>query len=101
MRFVMQLSFPLEKFNKAVLDGSIGEKMARILDEIKPEAAYFCADDGKRGGFLIIDMKDTAEMPKLAEPWFLSFDANVKFLPAMTPSDLQKSGLDKIGSKWR
>jgi hypothetical protein len=40
-------------------------------------------------------------MPRVAEPWFLNFDAAVEFLPAMTPADLQKAGLDDIGKKWR
>ena len=100
MRFVMQVSFPLEKFNKAILAGTAGEKLTRILEDLKPEAAYFCADDGKRGGFLIIDMKDASEIPKFAEPFFLNFDASVKFLPTMTPQDLQKAGLDNLAKKW-
>ena len=100
MRFVMEVSLPLDKFNAAVRDGSVGEKMGRILADLKPEAAYFTAVDGKRGGYLIIDMKNTSEIPKYAEPWFLYFDATVKFLPAMTPEDLQKAGLDKLGKKW-
>jgi hypothetical protein len=39
-------------------------------------------------------------MPRLAEPWFLNFDATVEFLPAMTPADLQKAGLAEIAKKW-
>jgi hypothetical protein len=101
MRFVVHVTFPPEKFNQAVLDGTVGAKMGRILEEMKPEAAYFCAKDGKRGGFLVVNMNDTSEMPRLAEPWFLNFDATVEFLPTMTPADLQKSGLDSIGKKWK
>ena len=100
MRFVLQVSFSLDKFNQAVRDGSANKKLQRIMEEIKPEAAYFCADDGKRGGFVVVDMKDTSEMPKFAEPFFLNFDATVKFLPAMTPADLQKADIDKLASKW-
>lgn len=100
MRFVMQVSIPPDKFNEAVRDGSAGEKTRRILEELKPEAAYFTAVGGKRGGYLIVDLKNTSEIPKYAEPWFLYFDATVEFHPAMTPEDLQKSGLDKIGKKW-
>jgi len=40
-------------------------------------------------------------MARLAEPWFLHFDATVEFLPAMTPADLQKADLDSIGKKWK
>jgi hypothetical protein len=40
-------------------------------------------------------------MPRVAEPWFLNFDATVEFLPAMTSADLQKAGLDNIANMWR
>lgn len=101
MRFVMHISLPAEKFNQAVLDGTAGQKLGRILDDAKPEAAYFCAKDGKRGGFLIVNMSDASELPRFAEPWFLSFGATVEFLPTMTPQDLQRAGLDQLGKKWQ
>jgi hypothetical protein len=101
MRFVMHISLPVEKFNQSVRDGSAGQKLARILDDARPEAAYFCAQDGKRGGYLIVNLSDASEMPRLAEPWFLNFDAAVEFLPAMTPQDLQRAGLDQIAKKWQ
>lgn len=100
MRFLLHISLPVEKFNQAVRDGTAGEKMRQILEEMKPEAAYFCAKDGKRGGFLVVDVSDPSEMPRLAEPWFLLFDASVEFLPAMVPQDLQRAGLDKLGKQW-
>jgi hypothetical protein len=101
MRFLVHVSFPPEKFNQAVLDGTVGAKMGKILEETKPEAAYFCAQDGKRGGFLVVNMNDVSEMPRLAEPWFINFDATVEFLPTMTPADLQKADLGSIGKKWK
>lgn len=100
MRFVLHISLPVEIFNQAVRDGTAGEKLGRILEETKPEAAYFCAKDGKRGGFLVVDMKDPSEIPRLAEPWFLLFNASVEFMPAMVPQDLQRAGLDKLGKQW-
>jgi hypothetical protein len=100
MRFLLHISLPVEKFNQSVRDGTAGEKMRRILEATKPEAAFFCAQDGKRGGFLIIDMSDPAEMPRLAEPWFLLFDASVEFLPAMTPQDLERAELREIANQW-
>ena len=101
MRFLLHISLPVEKFNQAVRDGTVGEKMRRILEETKPEAAYFCAKDGKRGGFLIVNMSDASEIPRFAEPWFLLFDATVEFLPTMTPQDLQRAGLDQLGKQWQ
>jgi hypothetical protein len=101
MRFVMHISLPVEKFNQAVRDGTAGQKLGRILEETRPEAAYFCAKDGKRGGYLIVNISEPSEMPRFAEPWFLNFDATVEFLPTMTPEDLQRAGLDQIAKKWR
>lgn len=101
MRFVVHVSLPPEKFNEAARDGSVGSKIARILEDTKPEAAYFCAKDGNRGGFFIVNLDSTSQMPKVAEPWFLCFNAKVEFLPAMTPEDLAKSGLDDIAKKWK
>ena len=59
----------------------------------KPEAAYFFADDsGQRSGSIVFDMKDTSEIPAVAEPWFLAFNAKVSIRPIMNPQDLAKAG---------
>ena len=42
MRMLMHVHLPLEPFNTAVRDGSVGQKIKRILDAAKPEAVYFC-----------------------------------------------------------
>jgi hypothetical protein len=100
MRMIMQLTFPLEPFNSAVRDGSIGKKVQRILDANKPVAAYFTEQNGHRGGLLIVDVKDPSEIPVLAEPWFLILDANVQFRVAMTPEELGRSNLEALGKTW-
>lgn len=35
MRMLLNVKFPHEQFNKAVKDGSVGEKVRRILDDTK------------------------------------------------------------------
>jgi hypothetical protein len=100
MRFVVHISLPVEKFNATLRDGSAAKKIARILEDTKPEAAYFTTKDGKRGGFLIFNVSHAAEIPRLAEPWFLSFEASVEFMPALVPEDLQKAGLEELSKKW-
>jgi hypothetical protein len=101
MRFVVHVSFPVEKFNECVRDGTAGEKLGRILEATKPEAVYFTATGGKRGGYLIVDLASASDIPRLAEPWFLYFNATVEFLPAMTPADLQQAGLDRLAATWK
>ena len=94
MRFLIKVSIPVEAGNKAIRDGTLGATIGRILNELKPEAAYFTTDGGKRTGFIVLDMKDPHQMVFVAEPWFLAFNASVEYHPAMPPEDLQKAGPD-------
>lgn len=100
MRMMMIVSMPVETFNAAVKDGSTQAKMKKIIDEVKPEAAYFTALNGKRTAVLIVDLADPSKIPSLAEPWFLTFNASVDMYPVMLPQDLAAAGLDGIGKQW-
>jgi hypothetical protein len=91
---------PHEPFNTLVKNGTASAKMKRILDESKPEAAYFTEFDGRRTGVLIVQMESASQIPALAEPWFLNFNADVEFHPVMVPEDLAKANLDALGKKW-
>ena len=92
MRMLMKVSFPVEAGNRAIVDGSMPKTIQAILDEQKPEAVYFVAEDGRRTGYLFLDLKSTADIPGIAEPWFLAFNASIEATPAMTPQDLAAAG---------
>ena len=100
MRMLMHAKFPHAKFNAAVKDGTAGEKIQRILEETKPEAVYFTEYDGHRGAILIVNVDDPSKVPVLAEPWFLTFDADVQFHIVMSPEELGRTGLEAIAKKW-
>jgi hypothetical protein len=100
MRMMMIASMPVEQFNGAVKDGSTQAKMKKIMDQLKPEAAYFTAMNGKRTAVLIVDLADPSKIPSLAEPWFLTYNASVDFYPVMVPQDLAAAGLDGLGKLW-
>jgi hypothetical protein len=100
MRVLLNVTIPNSNFNAAIKDGSAGRKLKKILEVINPEAVYFTEQDGQRGAVLVVEMADASQIPALAEPWFLTFDADVEFRIAMTPADLEKAGLDKIGKQW-
>src|SRR5665811_1660488 len=63
MRLLMNVTMPHEPFNTAVRDGSVGEKLDRILKETKPEAVYFTERNGHRGAILIFDLADPSKIP--------------------------------------
>jgi hypothetical protein len=100
MRMLLHIRIPHEEFNEAVRDGSIGQKIERILEAAKPEAVYFTEYEGQRGAIMIVDVEDPSKVPALAEPWFLTFNADVEFHIAMTLDDLARAGLDALGKKW-
>ena len=100
MRMIVDVNFPLEPFNTLVRNGTVGQKIQQILADLKPEAVYFSERNGKRGGIFIVDVSEPSQVPAIAEPFFLTFDASVEFHVAMTPEDLGAAGLEALGEKY-
>ena len=94
MRVLMKVSLPVETANAFARKGTLGETIGRILQEIKPECAYFGDADGKRTGFFVVNLEGLHKIPATVEPWFLAFNASVQLTPVMTAEDLQKAGPD-------
>jgi hypothetical protein len=100
MRMLVDISLPLDPFNGMVKNGTAAPTLERILDDIKPEAAYFSERGGKRGGILIVDVADPSRVPAIAEPFFLTFNASVEFRIVMSPEDLANAGLNELGKRY-
>lgn len=100
MKMLLMVEFPHEPFNALVRSGKVGEILNRVLETIKPEAAYFTEHDGMRSGIFLIDIVDPSEIPGYAEPFFLNFQANCKLRVVMSPQDLQNAGLEVLGKAW-
>lgn len=102
MRFLLKVNIPVETGNAAVRAGKLGETIQSILADLKPEAAYFTDDKGQRTGFLFLDMQDVSQIPAIAEPWFLAFNAGIEIHPVMRPEDLAKAtaSIEKAVEKY-
>ena len=99
MRMLLKALIPNEPFNTLVKEGTAGKVIAKIMDEIKPEAAYFTEQNGKRCALCVIDLADAADIPRFAEPFFLKFNAETHFSVVMLPADLHQAGLDELRAK--
>ena len=71
--------------------------MGSILEELQPEAAYFTDVEGTRGGFLVVNMEDTSQIPAITEPLFLEVGATVHMQPVMSPEDMRGRAGEALG----
>lgn len=92
MRFLLKVNIPVETGNAAAKAGKLGATIQSILSDLKAEAAYFVAERGQRTGYIILDMKNASQIPAIAEPWFLAFNAAIEIHPVMLPEDLGRAG---------
>src|SRR5659263_537936 len=76
MRFLVKVNIPVEAGNRLAKAGKLGTTIQSILSDLKPEAAYFTDTNGQRTGFLFLEMQDASQIPAIAEPWFLAFNAS-------------------------
>ena len=91
MRCLLKVSIPVDTGNATIADGTLARTIETILNEFKPEAAYFAEENGKRTGYVFLDLKDPSQIPAVAEPWFLAFNAHVELHPAMNVEDLKRA----------
>lgn len=94
MRFLLKASIPVEAGNRAAKEGRLAKTIESILADLKPEAAYFLDENGQRTAFIFFHIQDNSEIPKVAEPWMLAFNASIEMHPVMAPEDLMKAGTD-------
>ena len=97
MRILLTFSMNPEKGDQLIKEGRIGESLGGILDELQPEAAYFTDVEGTRGGFLVVNMEDAAQIPAITEPLFLEVGATVHMQPVMTLEDLRGPAGEALG----
>ena len=74
--------------NAAIKSGKLGEVIGAMIERWKPEAAYFTAVDGCRGGYIVFDLKDPSDIPVICEPFFHEFGAKLELMPCMTAEEV-------------
>lgn len=103
MRCLLKVTIPVETGNEAARLGTLPRTIESIVSDMKPETCYFLEEHGERTGYIVFDIQDTAQIPLVAEPWFLAFNARVEFHPAMSLEDLRKSeyGIERAVNKYK
>ena len=77
--------FPVGRSQRGGKEGPF-QSDPTVLEEQKPEAAYFLQDGGARTAFLIVNMEDASQLAEIVEPWFSALNASVECKPCWSPA---------------
>jgi hypothetical protein len=94
MRMLMKVSIPVTAGNKGVKEGVLPRTVMQFVEQYKPEGTWFTAQNGLRTAFFVFDMKNTNDIPSIAEPFFMNLDATVDLSPVMNLEDM-KTGVER------
>jgi hypothetical protein len=102
MRVMIKFAFPVQVGNDAMHTGKIEKVFQGILEDLKPEAAYFFPEGGERAGLFVVDMKESSQVAEIAERFFFGLNARIEMVPVMAAEDLQKglSGVQGIIQRY-
>lgn len=97
MRMLMKVQVPADG-GRQISDDEWPKKLKEMLDQLKPEAAYFSPQDGMRTMMIFFDLQDVSMMPVVTTPLFDELNAKVTLTPAMNFDDLT-AGLKKAKNR--
>ncbi|MGW0394065.1 hypothetical protein ACWDYJ_24920 [Streptomyces sp. NPDC003042] len=90
MRVMLRAHLDTPAANEGQKSGALPQAIKKLMDTVKPEAAYFAPDAGVRSCWMVFDMQDSSQMPPLLEDLFMQFNAEVDISPVMNAEDLAK-----------
>jgi hypothetical protein len=98
MRMMLDVTIPVEAGNASIKGGGLPKLLMATIDQIHPESSYFYPSNGKRHVQMVFDLKDSSQIPPIAERLFEELKCEIQLTPVMSLEDLQK-GLGQIGKK--
>ena len=95
MRVLLDVTIPVESGNATIKGGELPKLLMATIDQIRPESSYFYPKNGKRHFQMVFDLKDSSQIPPIAERLFEELNAEVSLTPVMNLEDLKK-GLEQL-----
>lgn len=90
MRVMLRAHFDTAATNEGIKTGSLPQAVKKLMDKVKPEAAYFGLHEGVRSCWIVFDLQDSSQMPALMEDLHLQFNAELEVGPVMNAEDLAR-----------
>ena len=95
MRFLAKVTIPVEKGDEAFKSGELPRTMQSAMHRLKPEAAYFVEEDGKRECLFVFNL----DVPSLLKPLFPNLDASFHVTPVMNAAEFEQGLGDAKGKQ--
>ena len=89
MRMLLKVIMPAGSGNEAAKTGKLKQSIDATIKALKPEAAYFYPEDGKRTAIIVFDMQGSWQLPAMIEPLFQNLGASIHLTPVMNGEDLE------------
>ena len=77
MRMMIKFAFPVEDSNDAIRSGRLQKIFQQLAEDLEPEASYFFPTGGGRGGFFVVDMRESSQIAEIAERFFFGLNAKI------------------------
>jgi hypothetical protein len=102
MRWMIKFSIPVNEGNELVKSGKISRNFQSLMEEFKPEAAYFFPENGQRSGFMIVEATESSDLARIGESFWFGLHADISVTPVMNGEDLGKGlgGIEGIIKKY-
>ena len=102
MRFMITCRIPVEKGNELLKNGTLGPTVQSIMEDLKPEAAYFVDVDGARGAHIVVEVEEASQIPPSVEPLMLALGAEIEVHCVMVLEDLGKASaeIERVAQKY-
>ncbi|MFJ6796546.1 hypothetical protein [Streptomyces sp. NPDC091268] len=97
MRVMLRAHMDTAATNQGIANGALPQAMQKLMEKVKPEAAYFGLHEGVRSAWIVFDLQDSSQLPLLLEDLFLQFHAEIEVAPVMDAEGLAK-GLSALAS---
>jgi hypothetical protein len=90
-RFLVRATISVAAGNDQKVNPLMQGRLQAVLTWIDPEQYFFVIEGGKRCIYLVVSVKGTHEVPKIAEALWVGLNAEVEFLPAINQADFEKA----------
>ena len=91
MRLMLRFSIPVERGNQVQADDSLSSVLQSLVEQLKPEAAYFHLHDGKRAGTIVFEETEQSKLAIVNESLFEHCHAAIDIQPVLNLDDLTKA----------